>query len=191
MSKLTDSIFVQAAAGEEAALNTIWDQYNPRLLRYLRSRGIRDADDIASQVWIDIARALSRFEGDDADFTSWIFTIARRRVIDEWRRKERRKEQPYEFVESASPNDAIRDRDELEWAVQMVRRLPPDQADAVLMRVLADMDISDIAAIMQTSEGNVRVLVHRGLQKLANLIGAEHLVTDAYLDAFTNTEEQT
>lgn len=50
----------------------------------------------------------------------------------------------------------------------MVRTLPSDQAEAVLLRVVADLGVSEVAAIMGRSEGAVRVLVHRGLRRLAD-----------------------
>ena len=52
----------------------------------------------------------------------------------------------------------------------LVRRLPPDQADAVLLRIVAGMDVGQVAEVMGRSEGSVRVLVHRGLQRLRELV---------------------
>jgi RNA polymerase sigma-70 factor, ECF subfamily len=63
--------------------------------------------------------------------------------------------------------------DDLARAIALVRRLPPDQADAVLLRIIADLDVGDVAAIMGKREGNVRVLVHRGLEKLGELLKKE------------------
>ena len=61
--------------------------------------------------------------------------------------------------------------DDLGRALALVRWLPDDQADAVLLRIVADMDVSQVAAVMGRSEGAVRVLVHRGLHRLRDLIG--------------------
>ena len=58
--------------------------------------------------------------------------------------------------------------------IALVRRLPPDMAEAVLLRVVADLAVDEVAQVMGRREGHVRVLVHRGLRKLAD----ELAVTD-------------
>jgi RNA polymerase sigma-70 factor (ECF subfamily) len=71
--------------------------------------------------------------------------------------------------------------------LNLVRRLPPDQADAVLLRVVADLDVEEVARVMNRSHGSVRVLVHRGLRRLQAILEEEH-VTDA--DATAMYREQ-
>jgi RNA polymerase sigma-70 factor (ECF subfamily) len=61
----------------------------------------------------------------------------------------------------------------VERALRLIGRLPDDQAEAVLLRVLGDLSVTDVAAIMGRREGHVRVLVHRGLAKLSELAVTE------------------
>lgn len=141
------------------------------LLRYFRGCGARSPEDLASQVWIEVASGLVRFQGDDIGFRRWLFTIARRRYIDSVRRDVRRPEQPHPDIPALSAADAAADEAfdataSLERALALVRVLPRNMADAVMLRVIADLDVADVASIMGTSEGNVRVLVHRGLARL-------------------------
>jgi RNA polymerase sigma-70 factor, ECF subfamily len=162
----------KAGLGDDHAMRVVWRAHQPLLVRYLRARlGSDDADDISQQVWIEIARALPRFEGNAEEFRRLLFSIGHRRMIDEFRRRERRA--PVSASGVAPDVATVADfdgSDDLARAVALVRRLPPDQADAVLLRIIADLDVGDVAAILGKREGNVRVLVHRGLEKLGELL---------------------
>ncbi|MFN8036843.1 MAG: sigma-70 family RNA polymerase sigma factor [Acidimicrobiia bacterium] len=163
---------VGARRGDHDALAELWTAWNPRVLRFARARGAPDPDDTASQVWLDAARGLHRFDGGPEQFTSWLFTIARRRVVDEHRRRGRRAEIPSAELPDTpggAPDPAA--AGDLDAAIALVRRLPDDQAEAVLLRVVADLDVAEVARIMGRSEGNVRVLTHRGLRRLAGMLG--------------------
>ena len=157
----------RARTGDRDALASLWRELNPPLLRYLRGRIGDGAEDIASQTWMDAARGLGGFEGDQPAFRRWLFAIARRRLLDELRRRGRRREWAGGGVPDVGRADAgLGKVDELDRVLATVRRLPPDQADAVLLRVVADLDVTQVAEIMGRSEGAVRVLVHRGLRRL-------------------------
>jgi RNA polymerase sigma-70 factor (ECF subfamily) len=167
-----------AKAGDEAAAAELWRALQPALLRYLRGRIGSGAEDVASAVWLDAARGLPRFEGDDGDFRRWLFTIARRRLIDELRRRGRTREDSTAWVPQRPDPAEQPDREQLGAALALVRLLPADQADAVLLRVVADMDVSQVAAVMGKREGTVRVLVHRGLRRLQALLEERRVTQD-------------
>ena len=181
------SLVAAAKEGDAVAMTQLWRSLQPPLLRYLRGRIGDGADDVASATWLDAARGLPAFEGDDVDFRRWLFTIARRRLVDELRRRGRRREQPV----ALTPDDVARDHadhtGDLTAALALVRLLPADQADAVLLRVVVDLDVAQVATIMGRSEGSVRVLTHRGLRRLEALLG-EPGVTEA--DPMTMYREQ-
>jgi RNA polymerase sigma-70 factor (ECF subfamily) len=174
------SLVVAAKDGDEAAMAQLWRAMHPPLVRYLRGRIGDGADDVAGAAWLDAARGLATFEGDDSDFRRWLFTIARRRLVDELRRRGRRRgewlvDAPIEAGASVDPAERL---DGLGDALALVRLLPADQADAVLLRVLVDLDVTGVAAVMGRSEGSVRVLTHRGLHRLRELL-AQRGVTAA------------
>ncbi len=83
------SVFDRARVGERDALAELWRNHNAAVLRYLRARRTVSADDVASQVWIDVATSIHRFEGEADDFRRWLFTIAHRRGVDSVRRSVR------------------------------------------------------------------------------------------------------
>jgi RNA polymerase sigma-70 factor (ECF subfamily) len=132
-----------------------------------------EPEDLASTVWVEVASGLKRFTGDEADFRRWLFTIAARRRIDDIRSSKRREQhlaREPEWRPAASAASAAEESEQaqaLDRALALVRTLPADQADAVLLRVVADLSVTEVAEILGRREGTVRVLVHRGLRRLA------------------------
>jgi RNA polymerase sigma-70 factor, ECF subfamily len=160
-----------ARVGDREALAELWRTHQAPLLRYLRSRRTPSPDDVASQVWIDVASSIARFEGDDDDFRRWLFTIAHRRSVDAIRRVVRTSEPRPMLAVRAADHAAGADlehddHDALDRAIALLAALPDDQAEAVMLRVVNDLPTADVAAVMGISQGNVRVLVHRGLMRL-------------------------
>jgi RNA polymerase sigma-70 factor, ECF subfamily len=173
----SSELIERAKAGDHEALAVLWRELNPLLLRYLRGRAGQRGDDIAAEAWLSAARGLVRFDGDELAFRRWLFTIARHRLVDEMRRQARRPERlTANPPEGWRADPALRAVDELDGALAIVRQLPPDQADAVLLRIVGDFDVAEVAEMMRRSEGAVRVLVHRGLRRLQALVDAD--VTD-------------
>lgn len=167
-----------ARQGDADAIAVLWRAHQPLLLRYLRGRGTPDAADIASQIWIDAARNMHRFEGDADDFRRWIFTIARRRLVDERRRIGRRESRWTGAVRHddtvPGADDAFDAQDSLARALALVARLPDKTREAVLLRYVADLSVADTAAVMGVRTGHVRVLTHRGLQQLEQILTSEN-----------------
>jgi RNA polymerase sigma-70 factor (ECF subfamily) len=176
------SLLARSTRGDRGALAELWRIYHPALLRYLRTRAVSSAEDVASNVWIDVGSSISRFTGDGHDFRRWLFTIAHRRSVDDLRRTARRREVGELPADDLSRDrrqhdDLVGDADDafdaggsLDRAIALIRRLPPEMAEAVMLRIVNDLSYADVAQILGTSEGNVRVLVHRGLRTLRSKI---------------------
>jgi RNA polymerase sigma-70 factor (ECF subfamily) len=160
-----------ARAGSRDALAELWRTHHAAVLRYLRAKRIGSPEDVASQVWIDVARSIDRFEGDADGFRRWLFTIAHRRSVDEVRRAVRRADDVAVAPMTHDGADVEHEQNTaLERAIELVSQLPDNLADAVMLRVVNDLSIADVAAVMGTSEGNVRVLVHRGVARLRRMM---------------------
>jgi RNA polymerase sigma-70 factor (ECF subfamily) len=173
-----------ARSGDERALTALWRELQPALLRYLRAAEPGAAEDIASDTWLEVARRLDRFSGDERDFRGWLFTIARHRLIDARRRAARHRTSPVAWIpERPGLDDPAADvlaGLSTEESVRLVSELPPEQAEAVRLRVLAGLETEQVARIMNKQPGNVRVLSHRGLRNLARrLAPADIDVSDA------------
>ncbi|HXJ62521.1 MAG TPA: sigma-70 family RNA polymerase sigma factor [Actinomycetota bacterium] len=168
-----------AASGQEWALAALYRESHPGLLRYLRVMEPGDADDLASETWLDVAGSLVRFQGDEPQFRAWLFTIARRRVIDLRRSRSRRRTEPVDpgLIPSvgaiADAADEAMQRMSSEEALGRVAALPPDQAEVVLLRVLGGLDVKDVARIVDKRPGAVRALQHRGLKRLSRTLSRE------------------
>ena len=163
-----------ARAGDEAAFVTLWRALHPPLLRYLTVRGDQAPEDIASETWMHVVTGLAGFEGDVAAFRAWLYTIARHRAIDHGRARSRRPAVPVgEPAElparevTPSAEEQVVARDATARALELVATLPAAQAEMVLLRVVAGLEVADVARLVDKKPGAVRVAVHRALQTLA------------------------
>lgn len=147
------------------------------MTRYLRARNPAEAEDLAADTWVDVVRALRRFRGDEDHFRALLFTVARRRVIDETRRRHRRRTDPVadagaDIAGPGAPEHDVIENDATRRLSALVDRLPPDQADVIRLRVLAGLDTEVVSEILGKSAGAIRVIQHRALRRLAELVGA-------------------
>jgi RNA polymerase sigma-70 factor, ECF subfamily len=172
-----DAVLAAATQGDERAFAILWRELQPALLRYLRVVAPAACEDLASETWLEVARGLGRFQGTEAGFRSWVFTVARHRMVD-WRRREaRHPTTPLpEIPERPGPRDAADSALEAistRAALVLIAELPPDQAEVVALRVVGGLDVGQVAALVGKRPGAVRVLSHRGLRRLAERLGAE------------------
>jgi RNA polymerase sigma-70 factor (ECF subfamily) len=171
-----------ARAGDEAAFAAIWRELHPALLRYLRVLVGDASEDIASETWAAVATSIDRFSGTEQAFRAWLFTVARRRAIDFFRREARRPSIPvapdsFRAISSTdspeNPSDVAIATIATESALALIATLSADQAEVVMLRVIAGLDVAQVAAIMQKRPGTVRVLAHRALRELARRISEQ------------------
>jgi RNA polymerase sigma-70 factor (ECF subfamily) len=159
-----------AADGDDAGFAVLWRSLQPPLLRYLRVVIGDAAEDVASETWLQAARDLSRFDGGPTAFRGWLFRIARHRAIDEQRRASRRRDDTAGSPSWFPAPDAAADAMEsigTAWALRIIATLPPDQAEAVTLRVVAGLDVATTARVLGKRPGSVRVATMRGLRRLA------------------------
>jgi RNA polymerase sigma-70 factor (ECF subfamily) len=172
-----DAVLESAKRGDPEASAVLFRGLQAPLLRYLRAKAPGDAEDLASEVWVGVTRGLASFVGDEPAFRGWVFTIASRRLRDRGRRRTRRPEvlMPPDSVEAGAVADtAIEaiDRMSAQEAVdRLVAGLPGDMAEVLLLRVVADLPVAEVARLMNKTPGAVRVLQHRALKRAAELMG--------------------
>ncbi|CAN5657741.1 N/A [soil metagenome] len=177
------AVLVAAKEGKEWAVEQLFVDLQPRLLRFLQGLEAGAADDLAGEVWLAMARGITGFEGDLIDFRAWVFTIARRRAADYRRSAARRPSVPVEHeffdgltgtndtaaeaVESLSGHDA---------AVLITASLPEEQAEVLLLRVVGQLDVLQVAEMTGRSPNWVRVTQHRALRRLADVLNGKDSV---------------
>lgn len=171
-----------AQAGDEEAFREVFRTVQPPLLRYLRvlvggdGPLAPDAEDIASETWLQIARDLHTFHGDGDGFRGWAATIARHRALDHLRARRRRPtaELPEEYLTELPARDDTEGSAlatvGTQQALALIARLPKDQAEAVLLRVVLQLDAESAAKVLGKRAGSVRMAAHRGLRRLAKLL---------------------
>ncbi len=131
---------------------------------------------IVADTWVQVVRGLAAFRGDEQAWRAWLFTTARRRAIDERRRRLRRPVKPLGEVASArlpvseDAADVALEHLGTRSAMALVAGLPALQAEVILLRVVAGLDNDTVARVVGRSPGAVRVAAHRGLRRLAQIL---------------------
>ena len=178
-AELTAAVLA-AQYGDESAFRTVYRAVQPRLLGYVRTLvGEPDAEDVTSEAWLQIARDLERFSGDADRFRGWAARIARNRALDHIRMRGRRPatvgddtELAGQAAESDTAGEAIEALATVD-TLALIAQLPQDQAEAVVLRVVVGLDAKTAADTLGKRPGAVRTAAHRGLKRLAELLGTD------------------
>ncbi|MFD3515304.1 RNA polymerase sigma factor [Streptomyces sp. NPDC058657] len=178
-AELTAAVLA-AQGGNEQAFRTVYRAVQPRLLGYIRTLvGEPEAEDVASEAWLQIARDLHRFSGDADRFRGWAARIGRNRALDHIRMRGRRPAVGGDETElTEKPADSDTAGEALEslatgHTMALIAQLPQDQAEAVVLRVVVGLDAKSAAQTLGKRPGAVRTAAHRGLKRLAELLGSQ------------------
>jgi RNA polymerase sigma-70 factor (ECF subfamily) len=170
------AVVLAAQAGEEEAFSELYHHVQPGLLRYLTVLVGRDAEDIASETWLQVCRDLHTFTGDADGFRGWVATIGRHRGLDHLRSRSRRPADPAAWdtllAVAGQDDTAIQAEEALSTsaALRLIGELPQEQAEAVLLRAVIGLDAKSAAAVLGKSPGAVRTSAYRGLKNLAAML---------------------
>jgi RNA polymerase sigma-70 factor (ECF subfamily) len=172
------SILNAARTGVPWAFERLYADLAPVVAGYLRLQGAAEPEDLTSDVFLGVFTGIDSFEGSETQFRSWVFTIAHRRLVDERRRLARRLWSPAgdlaEFDKSggdveADALDVLGSRRVVEWCAG----LSADQRDVLVLRVVGDLTIDQVAAIVDKSPGAVKALQRRALTSLRQQVEKE------------------
>jgi RNA polymerase sigma factor (sigma-70 family) len=164
-----ERLLAAARAGEHAAWRDIYAGLAPSVLGYLRARGASDPENVAGEVLLQVVRDLPSFEGPARAFRAWVFTIAQHRLVDEHRRDSRRPQQaPLEPAEHAEPPGGdveleAMERIALDRVTRILAELSPEQRDVLLLRIVGDLSLEEVARVVGKRTGAVKQLQRRGL----------------------------
>lgn len=173
-----DTVLAAAKAQAPWAVQRLYRSVAASVTGYLRAQRAPDPDDLASEVFLRVFRRLTTFEGDQAAFRSWVFTIAHHLLVDERRKLARRpviadvadyqREQLAGGDAEAEAMSALSD----ESAARLLTALTDEQRTALLLRIVADMSLVQVGEIMGKSPGTVKALQRRGLAALRRQIAS-------------------
>jgi len=162
-----DDVLDAARAHEPWAYHVVYDTLAGRVCGYFESRGMREAEDLTSEVFLRVFDKLAGFEGGEAAFRSWVFTIAYRLMVDEYRKSRRRPqhvELPVMMADALVGGDAELDslaHLDRTWVNEILADLATDQRDVLTLRVVGDLTVDQVAAILGKSPGAVKALQRR------------------------------
>jgi len=179
-----DALLADVQAGRPSAWDRCYRWLAPAVAGYLRMQGARDVDDLTSEVFLAMFRNIATFSGTEANFRYWVFVIAHRRLQDERRRRFRRPDAESldgswaeSLLDSASTSAAAEEEALRAIAAERVgdlcARLAPDQRDVVLLRVLGDLGVEQVAEVLGKSPGAVKQLQRRAFAALRRLVDRE------------------
>lgn len=166
-----------ARGGASWAFARLYSELAPAVAGYLRVQRAAEPEDLTSEVFLGVFRGLGSFDGTEAQFRSWVFTIAHRRLQDERRRLARQPHLATVDAEVRAPAGDV-EREALEalgeqWVVGLCARLSADQRTVLLLRVVADLTVEEVARITGKSVGAVKALQRRALGALRKKLARE------------------
>lgn len=165
-----------ARAGDARAWSVLYHAVAPILIGYLRAQRLPDPEDVAGDVLLEVVRDLRRFEGDERGFRSWVLAIAHHRLLDARRREARR---PVTSVPTADleprpggedPEATTLARIGFDELAPALASLTEEQRSVLLLRVVGDLPIADVATIIGKRTGAVKQLQRRAVEAMRRAI---------------------
>jgi RNA polymerase sigma-70 factor, ECF subfamily len=187
-SQSFESTLSAAQVGAKWASTALWEQYAPAVAGFLRARGSFEPDDLTSEVFLALFEALPTFEGNEPALRSFIFSIAYRRLVDELRQRARRgasvefSQEVDDRLGPSAETEAVARLDDAA-ARALLDDLPTDQRDVLVLRIVADLTIEQIAAVLDKRPGAVKALQRRALERLKKKLGTTRTLSEPPADS--------
>jgi RNA polymerase sigma-70 factor, ECF subfamily len=173
---------VKAQGGDGQAFGVLYDHYAPAIYRFiaLKVSTRQEAEDLLHEVFLSAWQNLPGFKEQGFPLSSWLYKIARNRVIDYYRTKKQAtsiddEESGVSELQDVSPAAAIEqaldERLEMDEVKDAIAQLPSEQREVIELRFLADLSPIEIAGIIGKREGTVRIIQFRALKKLKEILG--------------------
>ena len=164
------TVLEAARSGAEWAWTRLYKDLAPSMLGYLRAKKCPDAEDVLGEAFVDVVRNLDRFDGGEREFRAWALTICHRRLVDRLRKSSTVVEQaPLSDADTGPTGDVEQDAFAalgIERVRDLVAQLSPDQQDVVLLRIVGDMTVEEVATAIGKRPGAVKALQRRALANL-------------------------
>lgn len=166
-----------AQAGDPRGFDELYRRYAPQITGFARARGAADAEGVCNEVFLRCFRSLSSFEGDEAAFRRWAFSVTRNLLIDLHRRDERRADEifmpPPERASAGADEAALANLADADL-VALLAPLTDEQREVIVLRLVADLSLAETAEIVGRPVSSVKRLQARGLRRLqAEILGKD------------------
>lgn len=172
-----DDQLVKRALHDSEAFAVLYRRHVERVYRYLLYRvgNVHEAQDLTSETFVEVMRGLKRYRRDGR-FGAWVIGIARYNANDHFRRRRTvaSLDAMTDLLESGdSPDETTEQRLTLEQVRHALEKINPDRAEAIRLRMFAELSAAEIGAVMKKNEAAVRMLIYRGLTDLKQLLKEE------------------
>jgi RNA polymerase sigma-70 factor, ECF subfamily len=175
---------VARAKTDSRAFGELYEHYYSPILAYIlrRTASLETAQDICSEVFFKALHNLEKFQWREVPFSSWLYRIANHEIANHYRDHHRQTSSLKEVFESAPPEEPSPETDLLEAEAEIKRhedflalhgnlsRLSLKYQEVITLRYFENKQLKEIAVILGKSEGTVKSLLHRGLEKLRVLM---------------------
>ncbi|MEK9173594.1 MAG: sigma-70 family RNA polymerase sigma factor [Patescibacteria group bacterium] len=171
-----ENLIQGAARGESSAFGQLYDLYQPRIYRFVLIKvGQREeAEDLTHQVFLNAWQNMKGYKSRGFPFSSWLYRIARNKVIDFYRTKRESisidRVDPEIFLAPAIQQFSFDKNIEAEGLARAIQELEPNYQDVVIMRFVEDLTVAETAAALKKSQGSVKVIQHRAIKKLKEIL---------------------
>lgn len=158
--------------GETEAFGELYDLYSKQIFAFVvyRVNNRQAAEDLTSDIFMKALQAMPQFDEIKASFRTWVYTIARNRIIDYYRTNKTTDtlEVAMTFESDSRAQQELEARERRELLAQLLERLSPPQRDLVIMRVWDGLSYKEIATITGEAEVNLKMQFSRALKKLTS-----------------------
>jgi RNA polymerase sigma-70 factor, ECF subfamily len=176
-------MLARAREGDQLAWRHLYEDLAGPLLGFLRGRGAPEPEDQLGETFLQVARNLANFVGDEAGFRSWVFTIAHRRLVDALRQRARRPLtvlaaedlEPLAEVVRHAPDEIAGVIDRIAHAGRLealLAHLTDEQREVLVLRFASDLDAKSVGELTGRSANAVAALTVRALTRLREVLEA-------------------
>jgi RNA polymerase sigma-70 factor (ECF subfamily) len=190
VQEITEStILDQAIQGDSEAFGVLYERYVTRIYNYIYYRigSSYDAEDLTERVFMRALRHIGSYNNRGLPFSAWLYRIAHNLVANWYRDNSRRKEIPLDdgimtSHQSSFPEQEVMHTEEREWLLQVIRKLPPDRQQLVILKFVDHLSNAEIGQIMSRTEGAIKSLYHRTLLTIRDELLSLSIAIDENID---------
>lgn len=170
-----NKLILRAKEGDQQAIGELYNGHVDAIYRYIWPR-VRDdtvAEDLTAQVFLKALEGLPAYEPTGKPFLAWLYRIAYARIVDHWRRQERRATLPLDDTMPAReprPGELLEAEDDWVTAIDLLAQLTDDQQEVLMLRFIGEMSLSEVAETVGKTLGATKATQHRALASLARLL---------------------
>jgi RNA polymerase sigma-70 factor, ECF subfamily len=172
-----DNVIGRIAKGDQEAFGILYERYVNRIYNYIfyRTGNTHDAEDLTARVFFRAMRHIKNYDNRGLPFSAWLYRIAHNLVANWHRDNNRRKEVPlddgfFRWHRSDHPEYELVQMEEHEKLMKVIRLLPPDRQQLLILKFIDHLSNAEIGQIMGRTEGAVKSLYHRTLLSLRDEI---------------------